>query len=105
MKVTELFEDDERENEQFMYRMLRRLLMKHGFEKYLLPDDGEGVDLQFNFGDGMKVVIIYFGESEAPWAIAWNNLKTKRMIERSRAKTPQQVVRMLQSWKERDESQ
>ncbi len=97
--------EEQKENEQFMYRMLRRMLVKHGYEKYLLPDDGEGVDLQFNFGDGMKVVIIYFGESDSPWAIAWNNLRTNRMVERSRARTPQQIVRQLQQWKDRDESE
>lgn len=81
--------------------MLRKLLIREGFEKYLLPFEGEGVDLQFSSRyANIKVCIMYFGEKEIPWIISWYNAYTKMLIERNRVATPEQVLKILKSWKE-----
>ena len=106
MKVADLFES---EDTKFMHRMLRRFLARHGFSKQLLPstnDDFVGMffdrawgNSKFWTNEDMMATISYEPDSERPWCIIWHASSSSRVIEINRADSPQQVARMLQSWK------
>ena len=106
MKVADLFES---EDAKFMHRMLRRFLAKHGFSKHLLPstdDDFVGmffdrawVNTELWANEDMMATISFEPDSDPPWCIIWHTPSSSRVIEINRASSPQQVARMLQSWR------